>query len=179
MHILYEASSTTDHEGVNLLLKSVNVGGGSNKGIFAAWCMAVHTTIDPTSFGQIWNMARQKTDENCENIVIIDYMKDCLAQSKWPVCSSNYCELFNKNQALHKHCVNLTDESCRCAKPTEEFFLDCLILMGVNMREVLIVIIEVHWAKAQPDKDVTKIQMMACWALAYTDKCYGMLVKEN
>ena len=36
MHILYEASSTMDHEGVNLLLKSVNVGGGSNTGIFAA-----------------------------------------------------------------------------------------------------------------------------------------------
>ena len=47
------------------------------------------------------------------------------------------------------------------------------------MREVLIVIVEVYGAKVQPDKDVTKIQMMACWALVYTNKCYGMLVKEN
>ena len=50
--------------------------------------------------------------------------------------------------------------------------------MGINMHEVPIIIIEIHRDKAYPDKDVSKIQMMACWALAYTDKCYGILIKK-
>ena len=127
---------------VDMVLKTVNVGGSNEKGIYTVWSEAVHTCLTDQEISGTWSGKRQSNALKGQ----VDFIKNTLCHDDWPSCDhdcSVYCGIDKKD--------TMQDE-----KLTESWVPDVVITTGIDNHEIPVVIMEIHGHKANEDKDQTK-----------------------